>query len=67
MKRFSGWFGLMMVLGLTGCNSGTISGSVEPTPDNRPPGFEDMMKDMGDKMKKSAHPKRGPAPSTAPR
>jgi hypothetical protein len=71
MKRLGGWFGVaVFVLGVTGCDSGgpsTPAGPAQPTADNRPAGFEDMMKGMNDKMTKKAGSAPKVAPSTAPR
>lgn len=50
----------LLAVGLSGCGGGpTSAGNAESTPDGRPAGFEDMMKDMGDQMKKAgAHPEK---------
>ena len=70
MKGFGRWFGAaVLVLGVTGCDSGapTTTGPSEVTPDNRPAGFEDMMKGMGDQMKKPGAPgKAAPASAAGP-
>jgi hypothetical protein len=61
MKRLSVWAcAVALAAGSAGCDGGGAASTpnVEPTKDGRPAGFEDMMKDMGDKMKNTA-PKPG--------
>ena len=55
MKKWSVWAcAAVLATGLTGCSGGSApTGPVEPTSDGRPPDFEDMMKGMGDQMKKA--------------
>ena len=58
MKWFGGLCGVaFLALGLIGCDDGAPKnqGTPEPlTKDNRPAGFEDMMKGMGKDMEKTA-------------
>lgn len=64
MKRLGGCLGVA-VLGLVfvGCDSGGIEEGVpkDAPKDARPAGFEDMMKGMGDKMKKGGSKGARPA------
>ncbi len=49
----------MIIFGLSGCGGGSVpkTDDTAKTPDNRPAGFEDMMKGMEGNMTKTAKKK----------
>ncbi len=49
----------ILIFGLSGCGGGTVpkTDDAAKTPDNRPAGFEDMMKGMEGNMTKTAKKK----------
>jgi len=62
MKRLAGMLGLAFFLvGFSGCGDSTPQADpAAVTKDNRPAGFEDMMKGMDGQMKKATNPKTIP-------
>jgi hypothetical protein len=62
MKRLVGMIGVAVVAsGFLGCgDEGPKPDTTTVTKDNRPAGFEDMMKNMEGNMKKAGDPKKIP-------